>query len=257
LNGPQKIRDWFQKNIIDTQQGPPLAWRPIIILASATVLLTLFYYYGKSGFYFRSGLDAPIRAALPDNLQTYADLLPYAWWGSMAIIMRVVIPCIIIRAIFKESPLDNGLGWGESSKHWPIYIGLLAFMLPCLLWASTLQSFQNNYPFYDRAAESWAHFILYECLYGFQFIGVEFFFRGFLIFALFRTFGWYALLISAVPYVMIHFNKPLPETLGALVAGTILGYLALRTRSIWPGVFVHGGVALTMDTLSLWQKSGG
>ena len=44
------------------------------------------------------------------------------------------------------------------------------------------------------------------------------------------------------------------ETLGALVAGTILGYLALRTRSIWPGVLLHGGIALTMDVLAMWQK---
>ena len=129
-------------------------------------------------------------------------------------------------------------------------------MLPLLVAASYLPSFQSSYPFYDRAGESWVHFVVYECLYGLQFIGVEFFFRGFLIFALFRTFGWYSLLISAVPYVMIHFNKPLPETLGALIAGTVLGYLALKTRSIWPGVFVHGGVALTMDCLSMWQKSG-
>ena len=111
----QRIRQWFKTHVEDTQQGPPLAWRPVVILASATVLLTLFYYYGKSGFYLRSGWDASIRAGLPEQLLTYADLLPFAWWGIRASLMRVVGPCIILWAIFKESPLDNGLGWGDSS----------------------------------------------------------------------------------------------------------------------------------------------
>ena len=47
-----------------------------------------------------------------------------------------------------------------------------------------------------------------------------------------------------VPYCMIHYGKPMPETLGAIVAGLILGTLAMRTRSIWGGVLIHIGVAI-------------
>ena len=43
----------------------------------------------------------------------------------------------------------------------------------------------------------------------------------------------------------------LPETLGAIGAGVILGTLAMRTRSIWGGVLIHIGVAVTMDVLAL------
>jgi membrane protease YdiL (CAAX protease family) len=50
---------------------------------------------------------------------------------------------------------------------------------------------------------------------------------------------------------MIHYGKPLPETLGAIGAGVILGTLAMRTRSIWGGVLIHIGVAITMDMLAL------
>jgi membrane protease YdiL (CAAX protease family) len=52
---------------------------------------------------------------------------------------------------------------------------------------------------------------------------------------------------------MVHFGKPLPEVLGAVVAGLVLGAMALRTRSIWGGVAVHLGVAWTMDLLALWR----
>ncbi len=51
---------------------------------------------------------------------------------------------------------------------------------------------------------------------------------------------------------MIHFyGKPFPETIGAIFAGIILGTLAMRTRSIWGGVLIHVGVAMTMDALAL------
>ena len=56
-----------------------------------------------------------------------------------------------------------------------------------------------------------------------------------------------------VPHCMIHYPKPLPETLGAILAGIALGTLAMRTRSIWGGVFIHVGVALTMDWLAVAQ----
>ena len=54
-------------------------------------------------------------------------------------------------------------------------------------------------------------------------------------------------------YALIHIYKPFPEAVGSIIAGYVLGWLALRTRSIWPGVFVHCSVALAMDTLALWQ----
>ena len=38
----------------------------------------------------------------------------------------------------------------------------------------------------------------------------------FLVFGLARRFGWHALSISMVPYVMVHFGKPPAETLGAM-----------------------------------------
>jgi membrane protease YdiL (CAAX protease family) len=56
-----------------------------------------------------------------------------------------------------------------------------------------------------------------------------------------------------VPYCMVHYPKPLPETLAAIVAGIALGTLAMKTRSIWGGVLIHVGVALTMDLLAVAQ----
>ena len=91
----------------------------------------------------------------------------------------------------------------------------------------------------------------WEVLYAAQFVSLEFFFRGFLLQGLRRALGSNAIFVMIVPYCMIHYGKPLPETLGAIGAGLILGTLAMRTRSIWGGVLIHIGVAMTMDVLAL------
>ncbi len=57
-----------------------------------------------------------------------------------------------------------------------------------------------------------------------------------------------------IPYVLIHYGKPLPETLGAAAAGLTLGYLALRHRSFWLGVAVHWAVALAMDLSAMARR---
>jgi NaMN:DMB phosphoribosyltransferase len=53
---------------------------------------------------------------------------------------------------------------------------------------------------------------------------------------------------------MIHYGKPYLEANGAIVAGIVLGSLAMRTRSIYAGFLVHITVALGMDVLALWHR---
>ena len=57
-----------------------------------------------------------------------------------------------------------------------------------------------------------------------------------------------------IPYVAAHFGKPMLETLGAILAGLFLGYLAWEHRSFWLGVALHWGVALMMDLFALYRR---
>jgi len=59
-----------------------------------------------------------------------------------------------------------------------------------------------------------------------------------------------------VPYCMIHYGKPFAETMGAIVAGIVLGTLAMKTRSIWSGFLIHVSVAISMDVAALMQTDG-
>src|SRR5262249_50937001 len=134
---------------------------------------------------------------------------------------------------------------------WLLYLGMLALVLPLAFLASHSPSFLKVYPKYRAAGESWEQLIPWELAYGFQFLMLEVFFRGFLIFSLARAIGSPAVFVMVVPYSMIHYGKPLPECFGSILAGIALGTIALRTGSIYGGVIVHCGVAWAMDLFAL------
>jgi len=87
-------------------------------------------------------------------------------------------------------------------------------------------------------------------------VGEEAFFRGFLLFGLYPRLGRYAIWAMVIPYTMIHFGKPMPETFAAIVAGYALGHLALRSRSFVWGWMLHWSVAITMDVLVIGREFG-
>ena len=234
----------------------PLDRRTSQVFIVSIVLLVVFQYFGKPESY-RGTLASRLQPMADSLLGTQADMAPFVHWGVSSIVLRVLVPFAIIAFVFRE-PLSNyGWRWRGTMKHVPMYAALYALMIPLILWAATQASFQQKYPFYKGAAEGGLSFWGYELAYGAQFAGVEFFFRGFLTFALFKRFGYNALLIMAIPYVMVHFNKPLPETVGALGAALVLGALALRAGSCVPGIFLHWAVGITMDVLAIAKSLGG
>jgi len=122
-----------------------------------------------------------------------------------------------------------------------------------LYLVSSQSDFVNYYPMYKQAGRSWLDFVVWELLYIGQFFTLEIFFRGFWLRAM-RTFGAGAIWSMVVPYCMVHYGKPYLEACGAMVAGVVLGSLAMRTRSIYAGFLVHGTVAILMDVLALYRR---
>jgi membrane protease YdiL (CAAX protease family) len=231
--------------------------RALIVLLSATVLLVVFYYWGRPGFYFRSGLIDGVASSVGGPFADHPSVGGYVWWGVSSLVLRVGVPVLVIVWLLRQRPVDFGFRIRGIMSHLPAYGLMFLVMLPLLIIASSLDSFQSYYPFYDDAAEGGAAFWLYEAGYLVQFIGVEAFFRGFLLFGLRPRFGpALAIVMMTVPYTMIHFAKPAPEAFAAIGAGLILGYMALRSRSFVPGIFLHAGVALTMDLLVLGRTEG-
>jgi hypothetical protein len=146
--------------------------------------------------------------------------------------------------------------WGLVSTQMPMknYLYLLLLMTPLIVFASTRPDFLEVYPkitqisFLDQYGKNhWYLKLLFELSYGIDFLGIELFFRGFLILAFARHVGPSVILPMAVFYCSIHFGKPIFECLSSYVGGLILGVLAYRTQSILGGLVVHLGIAWMME----------
>ncbi len=174
-------------------------------------------------------------------------------WGLARFATYTVIPIITLKFFLRQPIAQMGIRLPKA-RDLIIYGSMLSLMIPVVLIVSNLSSFQAKYPFFaptDGIGEMWPWWIAY----GLQFVGLEFFFRGFMVHGLKSSLGGMAAVwVMVVPYMMIHFTKPPLEALGAVVAGVVLGVLSLRKESIWLGAVLHIGVALTMDIAALWQR---
>jgi membrane protease YdiL (CAAX protease family) len=80
----------------------------------------------------------------------------------------------------------------------------------------------------------------------------EFLCRGYLLFAFERRVGGAAAIaIQTIPFAVMHVGKPGPEAIGAIIAGIVLGIIALRNRSFIPGTILHWSVAVTLDLFAI------
>lgn len=235
-----------------------VAW----VLVTVAVSLTLQEYIGDRAHFDRW-------FSLRGHSTQYRELASFAWWSGWRVFGYVGIPLFVLStaAVLRRSRW----GYAAEARDWNwigqirdyhisvrhffshlwIYAVLFLCVLPAVLYASTTPAFRQTYPFYSLANRSLFDLWTWEALYAAQFVALEFFFRGFILHGLRRALGSNAVFVMIVPYCMIHYGKPLPETLGAIGAGLILGTLAMRTRSIWGGVVIHIGVATTMDLLAL------
>jgi membrane protease YdiL (CAAX protease family) len=252
--------DTFRKVEAEKDANPKLDKKVISILFVVAFSLVFIQYFGDFQFLtsFLNNIELGGLAEWLNSLQTYFPnqrLFQLAHWVSTLLIFYLIIPLFIIKLVFKDKLIDYGLSPKGFLKNYKIYVVFFLFMVPLILLVSTTHAFQHKYPFYSPFGESlWPNFIIWQCLYFSQFFALEFFFRGFMLHGIKKRFGFYSIWIMMIPYMMIHFQKPMPETIGAVFAGIILGALSLKSRSIWLGVAIHYSVAITMDLAALWQK---
>lgn len=233
-------------------------WRPISVLASGALFLTLMEYLGMPT-HWRQLVEwmgeggSTFFAELPHS--RWWSLTHHAWWAGWRVLGFFILPCIVIK-LMRERVRDNGLQTKGFSQHAWIYFACYAVVFVCVVCVSYTEEFSTYYPFYRLSNRSWFDFICWELLYAAQFFSLEFFFRGWWLKAGKRAMGSHAIFVMVVPYVMIHFGKPMIETAGAIIAGVVLGTLAMKTRSIWSGFLIHVSVAISMDVAALLQTRG-
>ncbi len=254
---------WSQENTIWLEQPPSSKdnLRAVIILIWTAIGLAIVEYWGNSSFVTSvlSNLKFTRAAnAFGDYMNHGPDarLHSLSWWAGTIIFVYFFIPALLTRFVFKMKLRDMGMKFSGSMQGWPLYAVMLAIMLPLVYYFSSTQSFQARYPLYtpNEGESLWPNFFIWEVVYFFQFVSLEFFFRGFITLGTQKSFGYMSIFVMMVPYCMIHFGKPMPETIGAIIAGIVLGTLSLKSRSVILGILIHYSVAITMDLMALLRK---
>ena len=250
----QSFKNYFSIDAINIDK------KVVITTVSAALILTVYNYYSSLGNF--NGLLTTI--GLSKLSSSYTNKLfifestqfqYLLHWVFSCFLLFFLVPVFIIKVIYKEKLADNGLTFNIAFKHYGIYVLFILVMIPVVFIASKTAGFQNYYPLFKISDKSKINQLLFwEFLYFFQFFFVEFFFRGFMLHTIKHKFGYYSIFIAMIPYCMSHFGKPFGESVGAIAAACILGFLSLNTRTIFLSVFLHYTIALAMDFCALWQQ---
>jgi membrane protease YdiL (CAAX protease family) len=249
------------RQYLNSPAATALDGRVVTILVVVAVMLILQHYLLSNDVQFlytmillrEIGLGAFAKWWVESLGEDHRRWLIY--WAVGNFVLYVIIPGLIVKLVFRQKLGDYGFKLQGAFKDWWVYPLFLAIMLPIVFIVSRAKHFQDTYPFYRVGDQPlWPWFWIWELFYALQFLGLEFFFRGFMVHGLRHRFGAYSIPVMTIPYCMIHFQKPMPETFGAIVAGFVLGFMSLRTRSVILGAALHVGVAVSMDLTSLWRQ---
>lgn len=236
----------------------PLDRRAVFALTYAAVGLTCIQYF-REPVYLASILantrfaDTGIEAADPTSNNLYGLI----WWVLVSVTFYFVVPALFVRFVQKRKLSEVGLALTIERGFFKLLAICIAIMLPLVYLMSLTSSFAAKYPFlrvYNGDPYLSSTLLIWELMYFLQFFGLEFFFRGFLVHSLKPSIGVYSIFAMMVPYCMIHFQKPMPETFAAIFAGIFLGWLSYKNGNIWLGLVLHCTVAFTMDILALYAK---
>ena len=162
-------------------------------------------------------------------------------------VLYLVVPLVIVLFLFREPPARYGFRLGD----WRAGLALTLVGWGGVVVVVTAVGRTDPFrAYYGHASEGTLPYWLAD---GIELLGWEFFFRGFLLFALYRACGPLGVLLQAVPFTLAHIGKPEAETLSCIFGGTFFGYVAWRTRSFVYPFLIHWLLA----SLMTWGAGGG
>ncbi len=155
--------------------------------------------------------------------------------------------------------LGRWMGWRDTLVFYGfmlLVVLILVLPIPIPILQKIQEPFLRAYPLFKPASKSLLMFAIWEGVMLLHMFGWEFLNRGFLLFGLEDMTGRWAIVASAIPFALLHIGKPELEAYGSFIAAIALGWVAYRSRSFLPSVFLHWGVAFTSD-LAVILRNGG
>jgi membrane protease YdiL (CAAX protease family) len=217
----------------------------IVLLSTAVVCYTIHHYLGIA--FFRRRLAA--RGVDGDSRERSAVLLQRA----SGVVLLGLVPITIAFAVAGGSAADYGL----TLRFWWLsaaigVTGAVAVLLPCALFLSRSPGLLLFYP--EMRVHAWpsslaaintASWIVYLAAY-------ELFFRGILVCRLVPVFGfWPAIFVGSAMYAFVHLPKHPIECWVVVFGGTLFGFTAAYTGSIFGPYLAHAMLAAGAELLAV------
>lgn len=172
------------------------------------------------------------------------------YWPTLFFMVTTIL---LITWVYQKNK-ESFYGLTFKNVDWKPFLLMLFIMIPAIAVVSMKSDFLQTYPklkmvlpFPGRVENKWFYASIFEFSYGIDFLTVELFFRGFLVFAFLRYAGKNVILPMACFYCAIHFGKPIVECISSFFGGILLGIIAYNTRSIIGGIMLHVGMAWLME----------
>ncbi len=214
------------------------------LMSGATGLLVVYFIFShrlwSAGFledWFR-GIGGRVFAR---------ELSRLSWSHFMAVIWLLLVPSAAMWLFMGMSPRALGLRVRGIAREVALVLGLYVLFVPVIWHFSQSPAFASVYPRVRSVRGHADLFFVYQAIYLTKWVAWEFYFRGFMLFGLRPRLGNHAVLVSTLAFALMHIPKPTAELAAAIPAGYLLCWLALRSKSIFPGVLLHWMVAATME----------
>lgn len=202
---------------------------------------TIYLYHGrKDGF--------PVFAA------TFGLDADVQFWGGLfqcgAALLLLLVPAVVLAVwACRLRPADFGFALGDWKTGLKITLPIVILVFPAMLLTGSKESaICGAYPLSTLAAGGVGAFIAWEACYLVYYVAWEGLFRGVMQLGLQQRLGVVQMmLLQTALSTLLHAGGPELETLGALVAGPLFGYLALRTNSILYVLLIHWALGIATD----------
>jgi membrane protease YdiL (CAAX protease family) len=211
-----------------------------LILFVVPILLTIWVYFGKQADFDQLFKGFQSRW----NQDFYSTVYEYL----TAFLLMFWVPYFIIKIGFKNKLKNFGFQLGDARYGFRFIFITLPFLIWIIYVGSSNAGIQTEYPLAKSTLGMLPLFFTVEMFYLLYYIGWEFLFRGFMLFGLEKQYGAFtAILIQTIPSAIVHIGKPASESFGAILAGLIFGFLAIRTRSILYPLLLHIVIGIGTD----------
>lgn len=235
------MRKWISEIVEELKK---LDGKIVIILISILVFQAISYYFVSTEF-FRLQFEN-----FSNNL-SLNSFLENLFWVAGDFCCFFIFPWLIIKFFLNEKLNQYGLLKIQLSKGWKYILILMLIVIVIAWFVTSLESISFTHPLFYNAKTNWNLFFAFEILMLIYIFAWEFLWRGYMLFGLETKFGWYAIFIQTIPFVILHNGKPAIETFSSILGGILLGIIALKTRTFLYGVIMHFSLMFFIDLFSV------